>query len=265
VWDPPVPGSSQWYQTSDLYATTPFIDWLGWPHQVALAEVAPARTLLDIGCADGRFVYAAASRGIDAIGIDHSDLLVRSGNERHNGDRLSTTSIEQFRTSGRTFDAVTLFDVIEHVPSPLDLLRLVMSVTRPGGVVVVSTPNRLGYPWGHHPMDRPPHHLTRWTPSALRVAFGRAGLAEPEFLFSPGDVGLRSFLLDHVQLGLVRRLLRRRAGAPSRDGAPGGSSEVRSLVHAKDKAVRMAAGVLAPVFGRRFAGGAMVASATRPG
>jgi len=263
VWDPADAGDAQWYESSEHYATTPFIDWLGWHHRHALDTLpGDARTLLDIGCADGRFVYAAAARGIDAVGIDHSATLVGIGNERYGGARLSRTSIEEFQDAGRAFDVVTLFDVIEHVSDPLALLALAQDVTRPGGTLIVSTPNRRGYPWGRHPMDRPPHHLTRWTPTALRWALDATGLGPAQLAFSPGEVGLRTFLLDHLRFGIVRRLLRRRAAA-TRPGV-GGTPDVRRLVVAKERIVRVMARAFAPVAGRRFAGGTMVAIAIRP-
>lgn len=263
VWDPADAGNAQWYESSEHYATTPFIDWLGWHHRHALDTLpGEGRTLLDIGCADGRFVYAAAARGIDAVGIDHSATLVGVGNDRYGGSRLSRTSIEEFRAAGRTFDVVTLFDVIEHVPDPLALLALARNVTRPGGTLIVSTPSRLGYPWGRHPMDRPPHHLTRWTPTALRWALDATGLGLSRLAFSPGEVGLRAFLLDHLRFGIVKRLLRRRRGTV-RAGTVS-APDIRGLVVAKDRVVRAMARAFSPVAGRRFAGGTMIATATRP-
>lgn len=255
--------TAKWYENSAHYLTSPFGDWLGWNHREALRELPPAtRTLLDIGCGDGRFVYAAAEQGIDAMGIDHSERLVRLGNRRYRGTRLSLTSIEDFHQGGKRFDAVTLFEVIEHVPSPLDLLRVVTSVLRPGGVLVVSTPNRLGYPWGRHPMDRPPHHLTRWTPDTLRTALERAGLFEVRIVLSPGAVGLRSYLMDHIQLGLVRR-----AAGASPCAAPGlgpGSRLLTIAVVTKDRLIRLLTKALLPLAGSRYAGGAMLAIALRP-
>lgn len=262
-WDPPIAGSAEWYESSAHYLTSPFGSWLGWNHQCALAELqSTARTVLDIGCGDGRFVYAAARCGIDAAGIDHSQRLVRLGNERHGGARLSQTSIEAFQASGRTFDAVTLFEVIEHVARPLDLLATAAGIVRPGGRVIVSTPNRLGYPFGRHPMDRPPHHLTRWTPATLRTALERAGYTEVRLVLSPGKVGVRAYLMDRVRFGIVSRALRSSAQRHGPDEPPT-MPGIGVAVLAKDRVIRLAATLLAPLIGHRYAGGAMVAIARR--
>lgn len=263
AWDPPLAGSAEWYESSAHYLTSPFASWLGWNHERALAELGGAtQTVLDIGCGDGRFVYAAAARGIDASGIDHSERLVRLGNERHAGSRLSRTSIEEFQAARRTFDAVTLFEVIEHVPHPLELLRTAAAVVRPGGSVIVSTPNRLGYPWGRHPMDRPPHHLTRWTPQTLRTALERVGLHDVRILLSPGRIGVRSYLMDRIRFGLVSRALRAE-NAPLGKASPAARPGIRLAIVAKDRVLRIVATLLAPFVGRRYAGGAMIAIARR--
>lgn len=262
AWDPPSTGSGEWYDTSGHYATTPFIDWLGWYHSKALDELAQrgVQTLLDIGCGDGRFVYAAARRGIDARGIDHSERLVRTGNARHGGERLSVTSIDELRATGTLLDAVTMFDVVEHVSDPLALLRLAVPMLGPGGTLAVSTPSRLGYPWGTHPLDRPPHHVTRWTPSTLRMALERAGLRDIRIETSPGAVGLRSLLMDRVSFGLVSRALK---GSGETGRSAPRDERIRAAVVLKDRSIRLAARALAPLFGGRFAGGSMVAFATR--
>jgi SAM-dependent methyltransferase len=257
-------GTSDWYAESAHYLTTGFIDWLGWYHERALRELSPdVRTLLDIGCGDARFVYAAAARGIDAIGIDHSDRLVRLGNARYGGTRASVRSIDDLRAEGRRFDAVTLFDVIEHVAEPLGLLSLAASLLRPEGILVVTTPNRLGYPWGTHPLDRPPHHLTRWTPAVLEFALARAGFPRARVILSSGPVGVRSFLMDHLRLGLVSRALRRRSPGLATGAHAEAGPGIRTAVVVKDRLVRALARVLAPFVGRKFRGGSMLAFARR--
>lgn len=263
LWSPPLPGDASWYDTSDHYLAMPIVDWLGWYHRRGLAKVpASARSLLDIGCADGRFVHAAVARGVDAHGIDHSERLVALGNERYGGDRLSTRSLQQIRATGQTFDIVTLFEVTEHVPDPLDLLRAAWTVLTPGGTIIVSTPNRLGSPRPPAELDRPPHHLTRWSPDALRYALGEARFEVRSIDLSPGRVGLQAELLGRFRLGLIVRTLRRRADRTAASGVTTSVRDVRNLIRLKDAIASVAATLLAPLIGHRFRGGSMVAVAT---
>lgn len=264
LWDPPVPADSAWYDTSDHYLAAPLVDWLGWYHRWALDRLPDgARSLLDIGCADGRFVHAAASQGVDARGVDHSARLVEIGNLRYGGDRLSRTAIEELKADGRVFDVVTMFEVIEHVIDPVSLLRTATSVLAPGGTIIVSTPNRLGRPHPPAELDRPPHHLTRWTPETLRVALAKAGLNTVQLGLSPGHVGLTGALLGKVRLGLVVGLLRRRASMAPRASSSVARRDVRSLILAKERAFRLLAYALLPIAGWAFRGGSMVAIARR--
>ena len=265
LWDPPVPADSAWYDASDHYLAMPIVDWLGWYHRWSIEHLpADVGSLLDVGCADGRFVNAAAARGIDARGVDHSARLVEMGNDRYGGGRLSRASIEELDELGQRFDAVTLFEVIEHVPDPLGVLREAARLVNPGGLLIVSVPNRLGRPRPPAALDRPPHHLTRWSPDALRQAVERAGFTPVALGLSPGRVGLTSFLLDKVRLGLVVRLLRRRASARAHtttDASP--DRDVRTAILLKERAFGAFAGVLAPILGWAFRGGSMVLIARR--
>lgn len=264
LWDPPEPGDAAWYDASDHYLAMTIVDWLGWYHSWALEHLPPeVASLLDIGCADGRFVHAAVGRGVDAWGVDHSARLVDLGNDRYGGARLSCLTIDDLTTRGEQFDAVSLFEVIEHVADPLLVLRDALRLLRPRGIVVISTPNRTGAPRAPEALDRPPHHLTRWSPRTLAILLDRAGLEMVELGLSPARVGLTSALLG-IRFGIVVRLLRRRArregaGAFSRTGS------VRSAILAKERMAHALAGALAPLVGRWFSGGSMVVIARRRG
>lgn len=259
MWDPPDAPGAGWYDTSDHYLAMSVVDWLGWYHSWALARLPIAgATLLDIGCADGRFVYAAARVGLDARGIDHSGRLIDEGNRRYGGDRLSRTSIEELVETAQRFDIVTLFEVVEHVPDPADLLRRARGLLHPGGTLFVSTPNRGGYPPAPPHLDRPPHHLTRWNEGALRFALSSAYRVE-ELALSPPAVGIKDLLLERTQFGVVRHVLRRRERAGAVVAA---QRDVRAAILMKERVADVVATVLAPLIGRWFPGSHMVARAT---
>lgn len=170
-------------------------------------------------------------------------------------------SIEDLRAGGASFDVVTLFEVVEHVAEPLELLRTATSLMSPGGTLIVSTPNRLGRPHPPEALDRPPHHVTRWTPATLSTAVGRAGFATREIGLSPGRIGLTAFIVGTFRLGIVVRLLRRRADRGPIDVAGGG--DVRTLIRLKERIADRLAWLLDPLIGRWFKGGSMVVVATR--
>ena len=104
-----------------------------------VATICPkAGKLLDIGAGVGAFVREAASRGWDALGIDLSHVAVESAQGA--GVTVIQGKVEDL-PAGQTFDAITLWDVIEHVDDPLSLVRGVYERLRPGGRLFVETGN----------------------------------------------------------------------------------------------------------------------------
>jgi SAM-dependent methyltransferase len=81
-----------------------------------------------------------------------------------------------------TFDAVVMSHVIEHVHQPRELLAEVRRIVRPGGRVVIATPNASSF--GHRimraawPFLDPPRHLQIFTPPALEATVRAAGFDE---------------------------------------------------------------------------------------
>jgi len=92
--------------------------------------------LLDVGCATGDFLLLARDRGWRPTGIDLSERATARARERGLDAR---TDWEGLPSQG--FDAVTLWNVVEFVERPLEMLRDVHRVLVPGGHVFVRTPN----------------------------------------------------------------------------------------------------------------------------
>jgi 2-polyprenyl-3-methyl-5-hydroxy-6-metoxy-1,4-benzoquinol methylase len=96
--------------------------------------------LLDVGCALGFFADAARHRGWQAEGIDISQHAVDYATQ-HLGLPAKQGVLGEAGYEPGSFAAITMFDVIEHVPDPVAELRLVRTLLRPGGVVMLSTPD----------------------------------------------------------------------------------------------------------------------------
>ncbi len=95
--------------------------------------------LLDIGCSLGYFLEAANARGWDACGIDVSAYAVNEA--RKLGLNAHVGDLEQIGFESSSFDCVTMWDVLEHVPDPTKHMREVRRVLVSGGLVVIGTPN----------------------------------------------------------------------------------------------------------------------------
>lgn len=97
--------------------------------------------LLDIGCGAGLFLSVARRRGWSTLGVDESEEATRHARE-HFGLEIRVGDFADFAREGRTFDAITMWDIIEHARDPVGLMRAVRTCLEPGGVAGISTPNQ---------------------------------------------------------------------------------------------------------------------------
>jgi 2-polyprenyl-6-hydroxyphenyl methylase/3-demethylubiquinone-9 3-methyltransferase len=114
-----------------------------------LAKHLPLRgaTVLDIGCGGGLFLSLLKQEGAEVTGIELSDSRAHYARTKH-GLEIHKRPIESdFWQNGfaNHFDAVTLWDVIEHVNYPMQTLRSAVCVLKPGGLLLIDTPCRDGF------------------------------------------------------------------------------------------------------------------------
>jgi 2-polyprenyl-3-methyl-5-hydroxy-6-metoxy-1,4-benzoquinol methylase len=96
--------------------------------------------LLDVGCGRGWFLEAARDRGWQVQGLELCAEVAKSTMERV-GTQVYTGSIFDTELPPETFDLVTMFDVIEHLETPIEALRICYRILKPGGALAISTPN----------------------------------------------------------------------------------------------------------------------------
>jgi len=96
--------------------------------------------LLDIGCAYGFFLELAKEDGWDANGLEISKHAYSYARNKLKL-RVKNMPLENAKIKSNSFDVVTLFDVIEHVPDPQSMIKEIKRIVRPNGLVVITTPN----------------------------------------------------------------------------------------------------------------------------
>jgi SAM-dependent methyltransferase len=150
--------------------------------------------LLDVGCFSGLFLEHAHARGFSVAGVERNrdaHLYVT----RFLKFEVSHGSLKAARFPASRSSVVTFHDVIEHVADPVYELRESLRILRPGGLLLLTTPNvrgliqrfvkanrRLtGQPWC--PIDDVPWHLWGFTPQTLAKCLGRAGFTMKEYLW----------------------------------------------------------------------------------
>lgn len=133
--------------------------------------------LLDVGCGAGAVLKAAAEAGLEGHGIDPGSAAVETA--RAAGCRAQVGMYAGDSFPENHFDLVTVIHVIDHVMSPLDLLKSVRKHLRPGGAVLLATHNiesLLAKLMGPKFIAYNVQHISYYTPESLDEMIRRAGL-----------------------------------------------------------------------------------------
>ncbi|MFH1370998.1 MAG: class I SAM-dependent methyltransferase [Planctomycetota bacterium] len=167
-WYPRNTDSSQ-YQTEDVYNETVQLHNLGlwhWP----FFKYFPANKgkLLDIGCADGSFLSQARKRGFDVFGIDFDKEAVAAVvNQRKIPAQACSLDVFASGTNCGRFDVITFFEVLEHQDDLCNFLEQVKRLTKSGGWIAGTVPNRDRFMLIREYQDYPPNHFIRFSKRAL--------------------------------------------------------------------------------------------------
>lgn len=153
-------------------------------HQAIVDQHLEPGRLLDVGCSVGAYLRVASDAGWQVVGLEFSKDTSEIARSQH-GLEVVTGTLEDEPFPHGSFDLVTLWDVIEHVPDPLHTMGQVHELLRPGGTVAITTPNidglfpRASLPaarlLGHWPHPEPPHHLYQFSKRTIERLLAEAG------------------------------------------------------------------------------------------
>lgn len=101
--------------------------------------------LLDIGSGLGTFLKLALKNGWQATGVEPQESAAEYC-RRHLGITAYVRPIEEIDLGPKVFDVVTIWDVWEHVHSPVDFIDQCIGLLAPNGLLALSIPNASGYP-----------------------------------------------------------------------------------------------------------------------
>jgi len=127
--------------------------------------------LLDVGCATGFSLDAAQKLGWTASGIEISEFACDYGRKTLGLD-ISCGSLANANFAPETFDAVTMWDYIEHSPDPKGEIEIAFSLLKKGGLLVLTTPDISSLPariWGSRWMGiKEEEHLYYFSRDTIR-------------------------------------------------------------------------------------------------
>lgn len=142
-----------------------------------IEKYAKKGRLLDVGCFSGIFLDAAQKRGWEVMGIEPSSWARKVAQERFALQVLGGTLKEASLPSG-SFDAVSLIDILEHLPDPYETLVETQRILKEGGILYLITPNigsfarcLLGDRWWGFRRE----HIVYFSQKSLRFLLQRVG------------------------------------------------------------------------------------------
>jgi SAM-dependent methyltransferase len=164
-------------------------------------ERGRGRVVLDAGCGDGYGTHMLAATAASAVGVDRNPGTVEVARGRYQQPNLAyrVCDLTALTGLGETFEVVCNFQVLEHLDDPLPFLRQVREVLRPGGELILTTPNRL------MTVIEIPYHVHEYAPAELAEVLGGV-FPRVEVRGVRGDE--RAMAYEHSRIANAQRILR---------------------------------------------------------
>ena len=193
-----------------------------WAVREACASLPANAEILDAGSGLGYLAFALAAAGFRATGLDLSEEAVARARRRFGDYYVAADFFEWARRYPQRYDMVVMLELIEHVNDPRRWIDAALRLIKPGGCVLISTPNRRFYPTGTvWETEAPPVHLWWFSPAAIERLTNGSGVTirYPDFT----RCGVAPKAIPQVPIRTVRSPMLDEAGKPV--------SRLRRLLH----------------------------------
>lgn len=132
-------------------------------------------TLLDIGAGTGFFLRAAKKRGWSVTGIEPNTFARNLANSKAPNTVFDSDALQTFQN--QSFDVITLWHVLEHLPDLEDDINTIQKLLKPNGRIVVAVPNFKSYDanyykgfWAAYDV---PRHLWHFSQQSISILFSK--------------------------------------------------------------------------------------------
>jgi 2-polyprenyl-3-methyl-5-hydroxy-6-metoxy-1,4-benzoquinol methylase len=170
------------YQLLFEFATQYRTIYAGYTRRLGtLIDLKSHPKVLDVGCFTGDFLSMLNEAGADAYGLELQEEAAKIANQRLPG-RVFQALVQGTEFPQGPYDAITLMAVVEHVTDPRYLVESCVRLLKPGGVLMLETPNTgslisraLGKYW---PPYAPVEHLNLFSAQSARTLLSSLGLEQ---------------------------------------------------------------------------------------
>ncbi len=139
-----------------------------------LLQKSPRETrLLDVGCSSGAFLHTAKKLGFSVEGVEPAPKAAKAASD--SGLPVHCGFLQDMSLPPESFDAITLFEVIEHLKDPSSLVRECRRILKPGGILLVGTGNAESWTvssekagWEYFSITNHGGHVSFYNPISIR-------------------------------------------------------------------------------------------------
>ena len=179
-------------------------------------------SILDVGCGTGAFLHTMKEAGWDVTGLEPDENAAKKAKELYGIEPLKAEEI--YNLSPASFDAITMWHVLEHVHDLHGYMQKLKSLLKPGGKLFIAVPNYTSYDAGKYKQFWAaydvPRHLYHFSPKSMKELFTLHGLQVEKLLPMWFDSFYVSMLSEQYQNGKPNAL---------KGGITGGVSNIKAM------------------------------------
>jgi 2-polyprenyl-3-methyl-5-hydroxy-6-metoxy-1,4-benzoquinol methylase len=196
IFLPPIIGPPEFYSQLSRHETLHYYEEEKWEFGEALKDLGRDASVIEMGCGSGSFLRKISPFVSEVCGIESNDHALAAArnaglNVLANGGDLTQLKMR--------FDYAFCFHVLEHVADPVEFLKDLSLLVKPGGRIGLSVPNQDGPVKYINPciQNMPPHHATRWHAKTLRFLARKLSFNIEKIAQEPVTLGSHYYYSTH--------------------------------------------------------------------
>lgn len=139
-----------------------------WEYFQALDTIPAGSRIIEVGCGSGDFLELASTRHSQIYGLDINPRAISSAKAKGLNAHCAQLGAYGDQQASQ-FDVLCAFQLLEHLPNPLDFLEDALRLVRPNGMLIFATPNSDSFlRYQYTLLDMPPHHMLQWNAESYR-------------------------------------------------------------------------------------------------
>lgn len=190
-------------------------------------------SILDVGCGTGAFLNTMKEAGWHVTGLEPDATAARKAMELYGIEPMSSEKL--YALSPDSYDAITLWHVLEHVHDLHGYMKKLRSLLKPGGKLLIAVPNYTSYDaakyqqfWAAYDV---PRHLYHFSPASMKYLFSLHDLKIEKMIPMWFDSFYVGMLSEQYENGKPNAIAGAMSGAISNMKAVGNTEKCSSLIY----------------------------------